>query len=158
MSANFYASLPTKRMAAGCILRDETGRVLLLKLAYKPGWDIPGGVVEANESPKAAAEREVREEIGLTIQAGRLLLLDYNSYADHPDKTESLIFFFDGGTLSADRIAALTPAEGEIERVAFFAPQTLPEAMSRRVRQRVQIALECIERGTTAYLENQVRV
>lgn len=157
MSATFYASLPTKRMAAGCVFRDEAGRVLLLKLAYKPGWDICGGVVEVNESPKAAAEREVREEIGLTIQAGRLLLLDYNSYPDHPDKTEALIFFFDGGTLSPDQIAAITPAADEIERAGFFTRDNLPD-MPRSVRQRVRIALECIEHGTTAYLENQVRV
>ncbi len=56
------------------ILEDAEGRVLLLQRENKPGlefpdcWTLLGGLVENNdESPKAAAERELREETGLQL-------------------------------------------------------------------------------------------
>lgn len=50
-----------KRIAADVLIRDEAGRVLLVDPTYKDGWDLPGGMVEANESPRAAAARELGE-------------------------------------------------------------------------------------------------
>jgi ADP-ribose pyrophosphatase YjhB (NUDIX family) len=47
----YYESLPRKLMAAGVIFRDERDRILLVEPNYKPDWEIPGGIVEAGESP-----------------------------------------------------------------------------------------------------------
>jgi 8-oxo-dGTP pyrophosphatase MutT (NUDIX family) len=55
-----------KRLSAGVVvLRDtaEGARFLLLR-AYKH-WDFPKGMVEADETPFAAAQREVAEETGI---------------------------------------------------------------------------------------------
>jgi 8-oxo-dGTP pyrophosphatase MutT (NUDIX family) len=49
-------------MGAGVLLSDQRGRVLLV-----------GGIVEADESPYAAAVRELKEELGLATRVGRLL-------------------------------------------------------------------------------------
>ena len=54
------------------VVRD--GRVLLVKRANPPGkgqWAIPGGLVEKGETLQEAAEREIREETGLVIRAGK---------------------------------------------------------------------------------------
>jgi 8-oxo-dGTP pyrophosphatase MutT (NUDIX family) len=59
------ASLARKRMAATAFFRDEDGRVLLVNPVHKETWDLPGGAVEAEESPYAACRREVAEELGL---------------------------------------------------------------------------------------------
>jgi ADP-ribose pyrophosphatase YjhB (NUDIX family) len=61
----YVASLARKRMAASALFRDGTGRVLLVDPTYKETWDLPGGAVEAEESPHAACRREVSEELGL---------------------------------------------------------------------------------------------
>ena len=53
------------------LVRDTDGRVLLCRLTYKHDWDLPGGVVEVGESPQVAVAREVEEELGLDIEAGR---------------------------------------------------------------------------------------
>ncbi len=60
----------------GAVIRDDAGRLLLVKRGHEPGeglWSIPGGRVEAGESDAAALVREVREETGLVVAAGRLI-------------------------------------------------------------------------------------
>lgn len=72
-SAAFFDSLPRKVVAAAVICRDEDGRLLLVHDSFKRHWTIPGGVVDADEDPRAGAEREAWEEAGLRVRAGRLL-------------------------------------------------------------------------------------
>ena len=45
--------LPRKRAIGQMLVRDPAGRVLLCRLTYKNDWDLPGGVVEVDESPRA---------------------------------------------------------------------------------------------------------
>jgi 8-oxo-dGTP pyrophosphatase MutT (NUDIX family) len=66
----YVASLARKRMAATAFFRDDQGRVLLVNPVYKETWDLPGGAVEAEESPHAACRREVAEELGWTGRRG----------------------------------------------------------------------------------------
>lgn len=52
--------------AAGLIVR--AGRVLLTLRArppYEGTWDLPGGFLEADETPEAALRRELREELDI---------------------------------------------------------------------------------------------
>lgn len=64
-------TLPRKRMGSGVLVRDELGRVLVVKPTYKQSWEIPGGAVEADESPRTTCRREVEEELGLVRPVGR---------------------------------------------------------------------------------------
>ena len=62
---------------AGAVVRDGSGRVLLVLRANDPGaglWSIPGGRIEPGESSRDAAAREVCEETGLDVEVGHLLL------------------------------------------------------------------------------------
>jgi ADP-ribose pyrophosphatase YjhB (NUDIX family) len=55
---------------AGAVVRDEAGRLLLVRRGREPGrgrWSLPGGRVEPGETAAAAAVREVREETGLDV-------------------------------------------------------------------------------------------
>lgn len=102
----FTRGLPAKRCAAGVLFTGPDGRILLVEPAGKAYWDLPGGIVEANESPAAAAAREVKEELGLVVRVGNLLVVDW--FAPVPGVvTEALMFIFDGGYLGqadTDRI------------------------------------------------------
>ncbi len=73
------------RVAAG-VLRRPDGCVLL---AQRPAgkiaagrWEFPGGKIEADETPRAALERELREEIGISVHAARPLLRLRHAYTE----------------------------------------------------------------------------
>ncbi|UCD77701.1 MAG: NUDIX hydrolase [Desulfobacterales bacterium] len=64
-----YPTLP--RVAVGAIVFKDN-KVLLVRRGKPPAedlWAIPGGSVEIGETLKAAAEREIFEETGITILA-----------------------------------------------------------------------------------------
>jgi 8-oxo-dGTP diphosphatase len=56
---------------AGIIFLNSKNEVLLLLRDNKPGiqypnmWDIPGGMVEENETPEQTVRREMEEEMGI---------------------------------------------------------------------------------------------
>lgn len=150
---SFYQSLPAKRMGAGCLFFNDDGQVMLVKPTYKPSWEIPGGVVENNESPKQCCQREVREELGLGKEIGHLLVVDYNSETN--ERTESLMFIFYGGTLSPAEIESIQLKYDELSEFRFFDHPSLPLEMLPILQNRVLMAWEQIEKGNGTYLENQ---
>lgn len=111
------AKFPRKRMGAGALFVDELNRVLLVEPTYKDYWEIPGGVVEADESPFATVVREVREELGLDVSPGRLLVVDWVPPGRYPD--DGVMTIFDGAALTADQISAITLQGEELRSWAW---------------------------------------
>jgi 8-oxo-dGTP diphosphatase len=72
---DYTARLPMKRMAAGGLFLNADHHLLIVKPIYREGWQVPGGIVNADESPLTACRREVREELGIDVDLGRLLSL-----------------------------------------------------------------------------------
>jgi 8-oxo-dGTP pyrophosphatase MutT (NUDIX family) len=52
-------------VGARCVLRDDTGRILLIRRADNGYWSLPAGAMEIGESVAENAAREVSEETGL---------------------------------------------------------------------------------------------
>src|SRR6266851_7877988 len=131
----YIASLARKRMAAGALCRDREGRVLLVDPVYRDTWDLPGGAVEAEESPQAACRREVAEELGLDRAVGRVLALDW--VPSRPERPEGLIVVYDGGVLAANDIEAIVVQEGEIAGYAFVRRDQVPRRVTPLVARRI---------------------
>jgi ADP-ribose pyrophosphatase YjhB (NUDIX family) len=74
--------LTQARFTAGVvgIVTDGQGRVLLVEHVFHPycPWGLPGGWVDRREHPARAVQRELKEELGLDVEVGRLLHMDMN--------------------------------------------------------------------------------
>jgi ADP-ribose pyrophosphatase YjhB (NUDIX family) len=150
--ANFYDTLPKKRVGAGALLLDNQGNLLIVKPTYRPEWLLPGGSIEADETPRTGCEREVLEELGLEISTHRLLCLDYVSAA--PEKNESLQFVFYGGVLSAEQIQLIRLPASELSAYRLLPPTEALPLLTMNLAARILPSLRALKEGTTAYLEN----
>ncbi|MGF6481891.1 8-oxo-dGTP pyrophosphatase MutT (NUDIX family) [Paraburkholderia sp. JPY419] len=59
-------------VSCGVVLLDPDGRVLLAHATETTHWDIPKGQGEDGEAPHVTALREMVEETGIALEAGRL--------------------------------------------------------------------------------------
>lgn len=64
--------MPTHIVAAGGIVEDDQGNILLVK-THHGGWVYPGGQVEVGENVIDAVTREVKEESGIDIIVSHLM-------------------------------------------------------------------------------------
>jgi len=62
-------------VGVGALILDD-GRLLLIRRGAQPGqgkWSIPGGLVELGENVQDAMIRETKEEVGLDVEAVKLM-------------------------------------------------------------------------------------
>lgn len=141
-----------KRVSVDVLLRDQRGRILLVDPQYKPDWDMPGGMVEANEPLMDAARRELKEELGLEVHVGDLLCVDW--VAPHGPWDDLLNFIFDGGLLSDTDIGKLRLIDGELRTYEFCDEDQAGERLRPYVWRRVSVALEALRTGRMRYLQD----
>ncbi|MDT5292004.1 MAG: 8-oxo-dGTP diphosphatase [Mycobacterium sp.] len=150
--AAYLTGLPKKRAAAGVLFADNLGRSLLVEPTYKTYWQLPGGIVDADESPLTAAERALGRELGLSIKPGRLLVVDW--VPPSPNRIEGLLFVYDGATLSSDEWSAISLPPGELSRWAWCTESELQDRLPAHMLRRTLAALRARADGTTLYLED----
>jgi 8-oxo-dGTP diphosphatase len=143
-----------KRVGADAILRDSQGRILLVDPDYKPDWDLPGGMIEANEPPVDGLLRELKEELDLELIPSQLTLACVDWVSPHGPWDDSLMFIFDGGRLDANQISRLQPDHDELKRYALFAPNDARQRLRPYVWLRIEAALKAAESQTVAYLHD----
>jgi len=100
---------------SAAVIFDEAGRVLLCsRPPEKPpaGWEFPGGKIEPGETPEAALERELLEELALPGKCGAELAV----VAAPPVELHFIEFF-------PDPRAAVTPKEGQSFRWQVITPE-----------------------------------
>ncbi|MGB9757366.1 MAG: NUDIX hydrolase [Candidatus Bipolaricaulaceae bacterium] len=110
--------------AVAILVTDEKGRVLLVR-QYREGpgkelWEIPAGTLEPGEKPYACAQRELREETGLSVRLRFLGVIHPT-----PGYSTERIFLF------ATEASGEALASGEIEEVRFFTKEEVLELARR---------------------------
>ncbi len=150
-TADFQRSRPMKRMGAGAVIRDADGNVLIVKPTYKPGWELPGGAVEDDESPAEACTREIREELGVDLTVGALMCVDYNSSTS--GYVESLMFLFDIELLDTGTVSEIRLDENELSECRFVSLDEATELLDARVARRLDAVLRPV--SSSVYLEDQ---
>ncbi|GAA3923954.1 hypothetical protein GCM10022244_37000 [Streptomyces gulbargensis] len=144
--AAYLAGLPRVLAAAAVLLRDAAGRVLVVEPNYRPHWSLPGGTIEsdAGETPRQAARRETVEEIGLDVEPGALLAVDWVPGADRPP---IVAYVYDGGVLSGERLARIRVQEEELLSWKLIGRDEIPAHLPGGRGLRVLAALDVLESG-----------
>jgi ADP-ribose pyrophosphatase YjhB (NUDIX family) len=129
-----------RAVGACVVLRDDGDRVLLVEAGVlNRGWDLPGGKLERGETPDQGAAREAREETGLDVEVGRLVMVDVK-------RRRKVVFVFAGRILGGE----LAAAPGEIHGIEWW---TEAEIGSRRLKStgRIREAVAAEREGRTVY-------
>ncbi|MFJ1748187.1 NUDIX domain-containing protein [Streptomyces sp. NPDC088116] len=155
--AAYIAGLPRVLAGAAMLFRDVRGHVLIVEPNYREGWALPGGTIESDdgETPREGARRETLEEIGLDIEPGQLLAVDWVQGAARPPIAA---YLYDGGVLGEDQLAAIRLQEEELLSWRLADPAELSSYLPGSLGSRVLAALDALESGAGAVeLENGVR-
>jgi len=114
------------------VVFNERGEILLLEHVFRGRhpWGLPGGWVGRHERPQDALRRELREEVGLSVQVGPPLLVDLDELPGHLET--AFLCQVDGevGSFSNEILAA-----------RWVSPDALPEGLKRLEREMVDRAI-----------------
>ena len=109
-----------KQAVFGIIFTPDRKKVLLIKRRDIPVWVLPGGGIEKDESPEAAAVREILEETGLQVKIIRKVAeyLPVNAFTQ-------LSLLFECEAVSGDLVLS-----SETKDIAYFPIDDLPKLLS----------------------------
>ncbi|MEV7037596.1 NUDIX hydrolase [Amycolatopsis sp. NPDC051061] len=156
---DYYSSRPQHLASGGVIFRDRAGRVLLVRPTYVDAkyrddekWEIPGGGAEHGDYPLDAARREIKEELGLDITLGRLLVVD--CVPARQGRRPLINFLFDGGMLTTEQEQAIKLQDGELSRWDYCDRDDYVARLDDHMSRRVDACLDALRTGTTGYLHH----
>lgn len=133
--------------SASVLMEDGQGRLLVVKANYKSYWSLPGGWIDKNESPATAALRELKEEVGIELEATRIQLERVIYRRSLMLRTNQFIF------RALDPLSAelhLTLQRSEIENYDWVAPQQIIAPSDGRYYNRSVLAWA---KGEPSYIE-----
>ncbi|MFI7658064.1 NUDIX domain-containing protein [Micromonospora parva] len=147
--ATWYANLASFYAAAAAFITDPAGNVLLVKPTYRDHWAFPGGYVDEGEYPHDACAREIREELGISVVVGDLLVVDWAPPAGQRPRA-IVSFTFDCGSI-ANLDGLVLPGQ-ELETAAFFSPREAEQRLPDNVATRVRAAMSANDLHAALYL------
>ncbi|MEZ4358726.1 MAG: 8-oxo-dGTP diphosphatase MutT [Kofleriaceae bacterium] len=75
-----------RKLVVAGLVRDGRGQILVTQRRADQSlpnqWEFPGGKVEPGESPVAALQRELLEEVGVRVEVGTIWEVIFHAYPD----------------------------------------------------------------------------
>jgi len=147
----WYASLPSFLGSASALITNPAGTAVLgVKPNYRTWWNLPGGIMKAVEPQHVCCAREVAEELGLQMDPGRLLVMDW--VAPTAVRKAWFGYVFDGGVL--DDVLGVVLQSEELDAVEFVDCSQLRDRPTANTADRVEAALTARKSGGVACLHN----
>lgn len=109
------------------IITDNEGRVLLCHRTDYDLWNLPGGGVEAGESPWDALVREIKEETGFEAE-----LVHLTGVYSKPDKNEIVLSF------ACQIIGGEIKPNDESDKIEYFEVGQIPKNTSPHQVERIK--------------------
>ncbi|MFD7554222.1 NUDIX domain-containing protein [Streptomyces sp. NPDC059835] len=143
----------TAGASAAAIVTDAQGRCVIVNPRNKPGWNLPGGHLNLGETPREACTREIREELGLDLEIGDLLV----HFWVNRDSGSHVYYIFDTPALTADQVASITLQDAELTEMRITKPEEIDRAdIPRFALTAWSAALAAREDKTIRYVEVSV--
>lgn len=127
---------PSYTVGAVCVVEGPEGEIALVRQRYRERWGLPGGLLGRGEDPRAAATREVREEIGIEV----VLQGEPVVVVEPVVRRVDVVFH---AVPESPRTAA-RPTSPEVTAVEWFPKDALPELQPETVT-----ALAALQRAGT---------
>lgn len=146
---DYINSLPKKIVASAAIFLNKNGELLIVKPNYRDGWLVPGGGIDAMESPKDGCLREIREEIGLTVTDVQFLSVNHHrNSSDEGVPYDSLEFTFWAGVLSDEQIANIVLQDEELDEFKFCPIEEALALLNPKLSHRIKLGLDALAHDT----------
>ena len=121
--------IPLLQCGASVIIENEKGEILLQQRTDNGCWGYAGGSVELYEVVEEAAKRELQEETGLIAEEMELLGVFSGQELRYTYPNGDQVSTIDVVYVCRKYHGELLCQEGEVEKLAFFAPTHLPEPL-----------------------------
>ena len=121
--------IPLMQCGASVIVENDKGEILLQKRTDNSKWGYAGGSVELLEAVEEAASRELEEETGLIAEHLDLLGVFSGPQMAYTYPNGDQVSNVDIVYLCRKYHGNLLCQEGEVEKLAFFAPDALPSPL-----------------------------
>ncbi|MET7676321.1 NUDIX hydrolase [Streptomyces seoulensis] len=115
---------------AGVVVRED-GRLLAIRRADNGAWQLPGGILELDETPEAGVAREVLEETGIHVEVDELT----GVYKNLPRGIVALVF-------RCKPSGGIERTSSESTAVSWLTPEEVSERMSEVFAVRLLDALD----------------
>jgi 8-oxo-dGTP pyrophosphatase MutT (NUDIX family) len=120
-------------VGARCVLRDEGGRILLIRRSDDRSWAMPAGTMELGDTLRQTAIREVYEETGLSAHA----VTPFGLYTHATDLRPNIFGHSYQHVTMACRVdgwsGELVRETDETLDAVWFAPDALPDDVGANV-------------------------
>ncbi len=103
-------------------------RVLLVQRGVDPAkgrWALPGGFMDADESPEMALSRELNEEVALAVNVGELLKI--YAMTDGDGNRTGIVLAY---TATPTGVTTITANGHDVQNAGWFGPDEIPAALA----------------------------
>lgn len=129
----FIGHRPIMCIAAGAIIYNKEGKILLQKRSDNGRWGNPGGAMELGETVLDALKREIKEETSLEIEAPELFAI-YSGEDEHMIYPNGDEVYYTNIIYKVNNYTGILKKDKESYELKFFSLNEVPDNITPTLR------------------------